>query len=143
MHWLGAFLGCFMKFEVVNYAPYNKLSLIDVASNVLKLKTCWRWKLKVSVVVTKKQNSKRDNNQFSRRLCTAYVTTAVYIQKKYVLNDPVLDLCYANHLWCMKTFYVWNHTFKLCLQEAVVSTHLKYKSMSLIQDGHYQKRRED
>ena len=39
MHWLGAFLGCFMKFEVVNYAPHNKLSLIDVASNVLKLKT--------------------------------------------------------------------------------------------------------
>ena len=55
MHWLGAFLGCFMKFEVVNYTPYNKLSLIDVASNVLKLKTYWRWKLVLSLQKNKIQ----------------------------------------------------------------------------------------
>ena len=33
------FLGCFMKFEVINNTPYNQLNLIDVASNVQKLKT--------------------------------------------------------------------------------------------------------
>ena len=34
-----AFLGCFTKFEVFNDTPYNKLNLIDVASNVRRLKT--------------------------------------------------------------------------------------------------------
>ena len=28
-----------MKFEVINNTPYNQLNLIDVASNVQKLKT--------------------------------------------------------------------------------------------------------
>ena len=36
-----AFLGCFMKFEVINNAPYNKLNLTDVASNVQKLNTLY------------------------------------------------------------------------------------------------------
>ena len=36
-----AFLSCFMKFEVINNTPYNKLNLIDVASNVQKLKTSY------------------------------------------------------------------------------------------------------
>ena len=36
-----AFLGCFMEFEVINNTPYNKLNLIDVASNVRKLKTLY------------------------------------------------------------------------------------------------------
>ena len=35
------FFVCFMKFEVINNAPYNKLNLIDVASNVQKLKTLY------------------------------------------------------------------------------------------------------
>ena len=35
------FLGCFMKFEVINNTPYNKLNLIDVASNVQKWKTSY------------------------------------------------------------------------------------------------------
>ena len=34
-----AFLGCFTKFEMFNDTPYNKLNLIDVASNVRRLKT--------------------------------------------------------------------------------------------------------
>ena len=34
-----AFLGCFMKFEVINNTSYNKLNLIDVASNVRKWET--------------------------------------------------------------------------------------------------------
>ena len=34
-----AFLGCFTKFEVFNDTPYNKLNLIDVGSNVRRLKT--------------------------------------------------------------------------------------------------------
>ena len=29
-----AFLGCFMTFELINNTSYNKLNLIDVASNV-------------------------------------------------------------------------------------------------------------
>ena len=36
-----AFLGCFMKFEVINNTPYNKSNLIDVASNVQKLNTLY------------------------------------------------------------------------------------------------------
>ena len=36
-----AFLGCFTKFEVINNTPYNKLNLINVASNVRKLKTLY------------------------------------------------------------------------------------------------------
>ena len=36
-----AFLSCFMKFEVINNTPYNKLNLIDVASNVQKLNTLY------------------------------------------------------------------------------------------------------
>ena len=35
------FLGCFVKFEVIKNTPYNKLNLIDVASNVQKLKTLY------------------------------------------------------------------------------------------------------
>ena len=34
-----AFFSCFVKFEVINNLLYNKLNLIDVASNVQKLKT--------------------------------------------------------------------------------------------------------
>ena len=34
-----AFLGCFTKLEVIHNMPYNKLNLIDVASNVRTLKT--------------------------------------------------------------------------------------------------------
>ena len=30
-----------MKFEVINNTPYNKLNLIDIASNVRKLKTLY------------------------------------------------------------------------------------------------------
>ena len=36
-----AFLSCFTKFEVFNDMPYNKLNLIDAASNVQRLKTLY------------------------------------------------------------------------------------------------------
>ena len=81
-----------MKFEVINNTPYNKLNLIDVASNVRKLKT-----LNVGDEIEKLVSSLRKSKiqryiatNFYRKLRTAYVTAAVYIQKKYALNNPLV-----------------------------------------------------
>ena len=62
-----AFLGCFVKCEVIKNTPYNKLNLIDVASNVLKLKTLYVGDENEKLVLSlqkKKQNSKRHSNRF-------------------------------------------------------------------------------
>ena len=89
----GAFLGCFTKFEVIN----NKLNLIGVASNVRKLKTFYAGdeneKLVSSLRKSKIQRYIATN--FYRKLRTAYVTAAVYIQKKYALNNPLLKFFFA------------------------------------------------
>ena len=77
---------------MINNTPYNKLNLIDVASNVRKLKTLYvgdeTEKLMSSLRKNKIQTDIATN--FYRKLRTAYVTDAVFIQKKYALNNPDL-----------------------------------------------------
>ena len=86
-----AFLGCFMKVEVINNTPNNKLNLIDVASNVQKLKTYLGDENEKLVSSLRETKVQRDiATDFYRKLLTAYVTAAVYIQKKYALNNPLL-----------------------------------------------------
>ena len=87
-----AFLGCFTKFEGINNAPYNKWTLIDVASNVQKLQTLYVGDENEKLVSSlRKSKIQRDiATDFYRKLRTAYVTAAVYIQKKYALNNPHL-----------------------------------------------------
>ena len=87
-----AFLGCFTKFEVINNTPYNKLNLIDVALNVRKLKTLYVGDENEKLLSSLRKNKiQRDiATNFYRKLRTAYVTDAVYIQKKYALNNPHL-----------------------------------------------------
>ena len=87
-----AFLGCFTKFEGINNTPYNKWTLIDVASNVQKLQTLYVGDENEKLVSSlRKSKIQRDiATDFYRKLRTAYVTAAVYIQKKYALNNPHL-----------------------------------------------------
>ena len=89
-----AFLGCFMKFEVINNTSNNKLNLIDVASNVRKLKTLYVGDENEKLVSSLRKNKiQRDiATDFYRKLRTAYFTAVVYIQKKYALNNPLLKL---------------------------------------------------
>ena len=70
-----AFLGCFTKFEVINDTPNNKLSLIDVASNVRKLKTLYVGDKNEKLVSSlRKNNSKRHSKQFLQKAshCICY-----------------------------------------------------------------------
>ena len=82
---------------MINNTPYNKLNLIDVASNVWKLKTLYAGdeneKLVSSLRKSKIQRYIATN--FFRKLRTACVTAAVYIQKKYALNNPLLKFLFA------------------------------------------------
>ena len=61
-------------------------------------------KMKVSVFVTKKPKFEEMATDFYTKLHTAYVTAAVFIQKKCALNNPLLNffcdlfLSYASHL---------------------------------------------
>ena len=86
-----------MKFEVINNKPYNKLNLIYVASNVRKLKTLSVEDENEKLVLSlrKYKIQKEIATDFYRKLRTAFVTAAVYIQKKYALNNPLLKLFYA------------------------------------------------
>ena len=86
------FFGCFIKFEVINNTPYNKLNLIDVALNVQKLKTLYVGdeNEKLVPLLQKSKIQKEVATDFYRKLHTAYVTAVVYLQKKYVLNNPLL-----------------------------------------------------
>ena len=86
------FFGCFMKFEVINNMPYNKLNIIDVASNVQKSKTLLVGDENEKLVssLRKSKIQREIATDFYRKLCTAYVTAAVYIQTKYALNNPLL-----------------------------------------------------
>ena len=72
-----------MKFEVINNMPSNKLNLIDVALNVWKLKTLYVGDENEKLVLPlQKKKIQRDiATEFYRKLCTAYVTAAVYILK--------------------------------------------------------------
>ena len=89
----GAFLGYLTKFEVIN----NKLNLITVASNVRKLKTLYAGDENEKLVssLRKSKIQRYIANNFYTKLRTAYVTAAVYIQKKYVLNNPLLKFFFA------------------------------------------------
>ena len=85
------FFGCFIKSEVIN-TPYNKLNLIDVASNFRKLKILYVGDENEKLVSSLWQNKIQSEiaTDFYRKLHTAYVTAAVCIQKKYALNNPLL-----------------------------------------------------
>ena len=88
----GAFLGYLTKFEVIN----NKLNLIGVASNVRKLKTLYAGDENEKLVSSlRKSKIQRYITNFYTKLRTAYVTAAVYIQKKYALNNPLLKFFFA------------------------------------------------
>ena len=75
---------------MINNTPYNKLNLIDVASNVRKLKTLFAADENEKLVPSLRKNKiQRDiATDFYKKRRTAYVTAAVYIQKKYALNNP-------------------------------------------------------
>ena len=83
-----------LKFEVINNTSNNKLNLIDVASNVRKLKTLYVGDENEKLVSSLRKNKiQRDiATDFYRKLRTAYFTAVVYIQKKYALNNPLLKL---------------------------------------------------
>ena len=68
------------------------MNLIDVASNVRKLKTLYvRDENEKLVSSLRRKKILRDiANNFYRKLLTAYVTAAFYIQKEYALNNPLL-----------------------------------------------------
>ena len=68
------------------------MNLIDVALNVRKLKTLYVGDENEKLLSSLRKNKiQRDiATNFYRKLRTAYVTDAVYIQKKYALNNPHL-----------------------------------------------------
>ena len=76
-----ALLGCFMKFEVIYNTPYNKLNLIDVASNVRKWKTLYVGDENEKLVSSLRKSKIQEDiaTDFYRKLRSAYVTAAVYI----------------------------------------------------------------
>ena len=69
-----------MRFEVIKNMPYNKVNLIDVASNLWKLKTYVWDEIEKLVLLLRKIKIQRDiATDFYRKLRTADVTAAVYI----------------------------------------------------------------
>ena len=70
---------------------YNKLNLIDVDLNIQKLKTLYvgdeNEKLVSSLWKHKIEGETATN--FYKKFGTAYVN-AIYVQKKFVLNNPLL-----------------------------------------------------
>ena len=84
------------KEPLIHRLPYNKLNLIDVASNVQKLKTYVGDEDEKLVLSLQKNKIRRDiATDFYRKLRTAYVTAAVYIQNKYALSNPPLNFFFA------------------------------------------------
>ena len=84
------------KEPLIHRLPYNKLNLIDVASNVQKLKTYVGDEDEKLVLSLQKNKIRRDiATDFYRKLRTAYVTAAVYIQNKYALSNPLLKFFFA------------------------------------------------
>ena len=77
---------------MINDTPCSKLNLIDVASNVQKLKTMHIGYENEKLVLSLRKNKiqREIATDFYRKLRTAYVTLAVSIQKKDVLNSPLL-----------------------------------------------------
>ena len=85
---------------MINNTLYNKLDLIDVASNVRKLKTLYVGDENEKLVSLRKNTIQRDiATNFYRKLRTACVTAAVYIQKKYASNNPHLKFFCALDPW--------------------------------------------
>ena len=81
-----------MKFKVINDTSYNKLNLIDVSSNLRKLKTFYVGDKNEKLIssLRKSEVQKEIVTDFYKKLCTAYVTAAAYIKKKYAINNPCL-----------------------------------------------------
>ena len=82
-----------MKFEVISDMSYNKLNWIDVSSNLRKLKTFYVGDKneKLTSSSRKSKVQKEIVTDFSKKLCTAYVTAAAYIKKKYAIKIPLLE----------------------------------------------------
>ena len=89
---LCAFLGCFMKFEVINDTSYNKLNSIDISSNLRKLKTFYAGDKNEKLISSSRKIKiqKEIVTDFYKKLRTAYVTAAAYIKKKHAVNNPLL-----------------------------------------------------
>ena len=128
--------------EVINNMPYKKLNFINVASNVWKLKTFYvRDESEKLVLLLRKNKIQGDiATDFYRKLCTAYVATAVYIRKKYTLDNPCLELFCALYSRLCQLSLTHKNLFKFGTI-IVVKTHLKCKNMSLIQNYCYQKKK--
>ena len=77
------------------------MNLINVASRVRKLKTfCIEDENKKLVSPLRENKIERKiATDFYTKLRTAYVTAAVYIQKKYALNNSLLKSFRALHPW--------------------------------------------
>ena len=95
-----AIFGCFVKFEVINHTLYSKLNLIDVVLNVQKLKTLYVGDENEKLVSSLRKNKveRETATNFYKKFGTAYVN-AIYIQKKYVLNNPLFKSFCALHPW--------------------------------------------
>ena len=91
-----------MKFKVIDNALSNKSSLIDVASNVRKLKTQYVQdeNEKLVSLLQKNKIQREAASDFYGNLWTACVTVAVYIQKKYTLNNLLKSLCALDPWLC-------------------------------------------
>ena len=131
-----AFLGCFMKFEVINDTSYNKLNSIDVSLNLRKLKTFYVGDKNEKLISSSRKNKvqKEIVTDFYRKLCTAYVTAGAYIKKKYAINNllksffalnPKLRQSSLTHenLLNLKPY------FETFYQMTVVNSLPKYKNM--------------
>ena len=86
-----------MKFKVINDTSYNKLNLIDVSSNLRKLKTFYVGDKNEKLISSLRKNKvqKEIVTNFYKKLHTAYVTAAAYIKKKYAINNPLLKSFFA------------------------------------------------
>ena len=85
------FLGCLMKFEVINDTSYNKLNSIDVSSALRKLKTFYVGNKNEKLISSSRKNKvqKEIVTDFYKKPRTAYVTAAAYIKTKYAINNPL------------------------------------------------------
>ena len=126
--------------EVINNMPYKKLNFINVASNVWKLKTFYVRDEREKLVLLLRKNKIQGDiaTDFYRKLCTAYVATAV--RKKYTLDNPCLELFCALYSRLCQLSLTHKNLFKFGTI-IVVKTHLKCKNMSLIQNYCYQKKK--
>ena len=106
-----AFLGCFMKFEVINNTPYSKLNLIDVASNVRKLKTLYVGDENEKLVPSLGKNKiQRDGNQFLQKASHCiYYCCSLYSKEIRIKQSSCLIFLYFRSTVTPIIFDAWKH----------------------------------